>query len=177
MFSFVEDKCLNWVVRRAALITLSYFELNTNERKSVQKLFSGETNFNIKKAILICLIQAPKKTRETVLHEALCDTDYRVGLFAKFLIDIQSDIKTQLYEIKNFSRISNKMFIEESYKLLLLRESESIEILDSMRIHLKDRALRKSPFPYHIRHRITSTHQYIKDRIRELKLKKKKDKI
>ena len=78
-----------------AFLGLSFFPLNAGERKEILKLSIGESNFKIKKAIILCLIQAPSDIKHQIVNDALCDTDYRVAFFSKFLKDIMEDTKTQ----------------------------------------------------------------------------------
>lgn len=169
IMSYAKQKALNWTVRMNAFLALSVFPLKTKERKDIYKLFIDESNFRVRKAILLCLIQAPADIRQQILDEALCDTDYRVALFSKFLKDIANDTKTQRYELKNLSRIPNKMFIEESYKLILLKESSDTKILNKFQEVLQKRRKQKSLLPYHTRVRISQTYQEVKGKIKELK--------
>ena len=162
LLRFATNRALNWAIRMNSLITLSFFELNREQRNKIHKLLIGESNFKVKKAILLCLLQAPKLVRDKILEETLCDIDYRVSLFSRFLRNICFDRSTQEYELKNLDRIDTRLFIEESYKIFLLRESKDIYVLDRLNKILKKRKLKKSYFPYHVRKRIASSYQFIK---------------
>ncbi len=169
LLAFALDREKHWAIRVNSLITLSFFDLAVKKRKEINSLLVGESNYRIKRAILICMLQAPSEFRDRILEDSLCDTDYRVGLFCKFLRDIASDIKTQNYELYNLELIDDRLFVEESYKLLLLRESKDLNILEGLRQLLRRRKLKKSKYPYHIRRRIASTFQYVRARIRDIR--------
>jgi len=171
LFTYAINRRLNWAVRMNSLTVLSFFELSTERRKEIQNLYAGETNFKIKKAILLCILQAPRNVKKEILNECLSDIDYRVGLFAKFFKNIMEDKTTQKYELFNLKRINSRLFIEESYKLHLLKESDDVDILDKLR-HLTRIRNEKKVLPRHSRNRLGGVYKYTKMRIRDLKSSK-----
>ena len=169
LFSFVINRRLNWAVRMNSLTVLSFFQLTTERRKAILGLFGGETNFKIKKAILLCMLQAPREIKNKIINECLSDIDYRVGLFAKFLKDIMQDKVTQRYEVSNLEKLNSRLFIEESYKLHLLKEADDLEILNRLRHVIRIKNTKKAILPRHSRARLGGVYVYIKKRIKELK--------
>lgn len=167
LIKFVLNRETNWAIRMNSLIMLSFFSLKLDERQTIEYLLSGEPNFKIKKAIIICLLQAPRKVRDKIIDDTLSDTDYRVSIFSKFLKDILNNKVTQKYELVNLARLEKRLFVEESYKLLLLRDSEHSEILLELQVLLKKRILQKSSIPILVRFRIADTYQYIKNKLKK----------
>jgi len=169
LFNYAINRRLNWSVRMNALIVLSFFQLATERRKEISNLFGGETNFKIKKAILLCVLQAPRDIKDRFINECLSDIDYRVGLFARFLKDIMEDRATQGYELANLERLNPRLFIEESYKLHLLKESGDLGILERLKHIIRMRNAKKRTLPRHSRVRLGGAYKYIKKRIKEIK--------
>lgn len=169
LFDCAINRRLNWAVRMNVLVILSFSQLTTDRRKEILNLFGGETNFKIKKAILLCVLQAPRDVKNRFINECLSDIDYRVGLFARFLKDIIDDKTTQEYELINLERLSSRLFIEESYKLHLLKESDNLAILDKLKHIIRIRNKKKGLLPHHSRARLGGVYKYIKKRIKEIK--------
>ena len=170
LFSNAIDSTLSWAIRMNSLIVLSFFELSSEKRKEIQNLFDKETNFKIKKAIMLCLLQAPRDAKKRIIDECLSDIDYRVGLFARFLKNIMSHEPTQKYELFNLAKLNSRLFIEESYKLHLLKESDNLYVLEKLGNIIRARYKKKGMLPLHSRARLGSVYVYAKKRIKELKL-------
>lgn len=169
LFNYAINRRLSWAIRMNALVILSSSQLTTERRKEILNLFGGETNYKIKKAIILCVLQAPRDVKYKFISECLSDIDYRVGLFAKFLKDIMNDKTTQEYELINLERINSRLFIEESYKLHLLKESDHLDILYKLRHIIRIRNKKKSLLPRHTRARLGGVYKYIKKRVKEIK--------
>ena len=113
------------------------------------------------------MLQAPRDVKKSIINECLCDIDYRVGLFAKFLKNIMEDESTQRYELTNLERLNTRLFIEESYKLHLLKESDSLDILSKLIHIVRNKNKKKSRLPRHSRTRLSGVYKYLKKRIKE----------
>ncbi len=155
LYKYAVDENLHWSIRTNSLIALSYFSLSSANMKKLWDLFNEELNHRVKKAMLLCFLNSDSEKRDTAIKQAIFDTDSRITFFAKFLNDILHDKRTQLYEIENLLRISPSMFVDESYKLLLIRESKDTEIINKLLTGLIK--LKLSAYPFHIRGRIEET--------------------
>ena len=79
------------------------------------------------------------------------------------------DNSIQKYELINLERLNSRLFVEESYKLHLLKESDDLSILEALKHVIQIRNNKKSLLPYHSRVRLSGVYKYIKKRVKELK--------
>lgn len=167
LYKYAIDLNLHWSIRSNCLIALSYLQISKEKMKHLWTLFNEELNYHVKRAMLLCFINTGPKKRNEAIRQAMFDTDARITFFAKFLDDILYDEQTQQYEIENLFRIGADMFVDESYKLLLLRESGSPKILGKLVSNLK--GLKLTYYPNHIRFRIEQTKKFTEKRLQTIK--------
>ena len=159
LYKYAIDLNLHWSIRTNCLITLSYLQLLGRKMAHLWGLFSEELNYQVKRAMLLCFLNASPEKRDEAIRQAMFDTDTRITFFAKFLDDILRNEGTQRYEIENLFRIGPPLFVDESYKLLLLRESSNVEITGKLLKALNK--LKLTDYPNHVRYRIKQTIEYI----------------
>jgi len=171
LMKYAEDTNVHWAIRRNALIELSYLDLTKSQLKTLRLLSNSETNYAVKRAILLCLMNAPKKWRHYIIDHTKLDSDRRVSLFAKFLLDLSDDLATQKYEINNLSTLAmshSPLLVDESYKFILMRDSRHEFILEGLCICLSK--INSSYYPLPVRYRIQHSLQVAKDNLRTIRL-------
>lgn len=155
LLEFVRADSTHWSVKRNALIVLSFLDLSKDDRRELWARYKEETNYLVKKSFLLLFMDAGLKWRAAAIEVAKLDSDRRVSLFAKFLADILLDANSQRYEISNlanFAREGSPLFVDESYKLFLLRDSPHLPILEQLIDFLSK--VPGTRFPVHVRWRI-----------------------
>lgn len=147
----------HWAMKTNSLIALSFLGIDNATRKKLWEFQRTELNYFVKRAYLLCFISAGPLLRNSAIQRALADSDRRVVIFAKYISDILHDRPTQNYEIGNLARLHKEksdLFIDESYKLLLLQDAGDSRVLTDLIRFLS--SARSGYFPTHIRWRMQS---------------------
>jgi len=169
LLGFVQDSDTHWAIRRNALIALSFLELSQSQMRKLRQFSKDEINHAVKRAFLLCFMGTPPKWRAIILEHAKLDGDRRVSLFAKFLSDIMSDLGTQKYELSNLENwvtARSPLFVDESYKLLLLRDSRHLSVLIQLCRLLSK--IKNTYYPVPVRWRIEESLRIARENLRKI---------
>lgn len=169
LMGFIEDPETHWAIRRNALIAISFLELSQSQLRKLRKFSKEEINHVVKRAFLLCFMGTPPKWRTVILEHAKLDSDRRVSLFAKFLSDIMHDLETQKYELSNLGTLASSrspLFVDESYKLLLLRDSPHMPVLVQLCQLLSK--VKATYYPVPVRWRIQESLRIARDNLRKM---------